>query len=223
MDAPSRDQINPHLKQLACEAKQHPPRSRERRRTLTKLMQSINKIRDLYPEQIKRPQRGSYSADVYQELYEEAWQRTMEKICCNIESYKPESPESSKLERPVMAWVNNWLKWNFLAVSRESRNPQVVSLPLDKLDRFAAVEETPSEADWLRNLLEEDPEDRFKSVAIQGHPEVTFQVLALARGVEDQSWKQLSTELGISMQTLSSFYHRQLREFKPYFQQHLQG
>lgn len=75
----------------------------------------------------------------------------------------------------------------------------------------------------LQQFLEEDPENLFQSEHIKGHPDATFQVLVTAKFVEDQTWEQMSQNLGIPIPTLSAFVTRRLHKFKPYFQKYLQG
>lgn len=116
------------------------------------------------------------------------------------------------------------MKYNFLAVVREHQHPQIILTSIEDLDRLIGKSDDGLDNHQiLRRFLEEDPENLLKRVHIQGRSDVTFQSLAIARYVYDESWENLSTNLGISIQTLCSFFNRQLRKLVPYFQKHLQN
>ena len=203
------DDVPQLLLELACEAKRHPPGSPNRQRALNEL---VNKV--LQSNLLGHPQKGLWPPDVYAYLYHEAIQKTCLCICQQIDRYNP--------EHPVMAWVNFTLKNRLIETVREFNNGKVCILSLDELDKQASVEETTSDADLLRQFLEEDPENLFKSEHIKGHPKATFQVLVIAKFVEDKTWEQISQEWGISLATISSFVTRRLQKFKAYFQKYLQ-
>jgi DNA-directed RNA polymerase specialized sigma24 family protein len=202
----SSDDFDRRLQQLAVEAQKHPPKSRQRQQALNRLVHLI-----MQSGQMRHP-----TPDGCEDFYNEALQKTWLYIFQHIENYKP--------EHPVMAWFNYLIKQNRIAVVREYRNSRMETiLSLDELEwRFATPEETLDEAKMLRQLLEEDPEHLFRTAHIRSRPDVTFQFLALARTVEDKSWDELSQSLGISPQTLCSFFNRQLRNFNPYFYKYLQ-
>ncbi|MCL1473357.1 hypothetical protein [Argonema antarcticum] len=210
MVAPPGDDFDRQLQKLAIEAQQHPPQSSQRLQTLNKL---INEI--WQSNQLGHPQSGLWLPDVYEDLYNEARQRTMLEICQNIDKYKP--------QYPVMAWVNSLLRYQFIAVVNDYNNNRIISLPsLDDLERFASQEDTLDDAILVRRFLQDDPENLLQAESIRGRPDVTFQILAWARFVEDYSWDELSKNLGISPQTLCSFFNRNLRNLMPYFNRYLQ-
>lgn len=210
MVAPPGDDFDRQLQKLAIEAQQHPPQSSQRLQTLNKL---INEI--WQSKQLGHPQRGLWLPNVYEDLYNEARQRTMLEICQNIDNYKP--------QYPVMAWVNSLLRYQFIAVVNDYNNNRIISLPsLDDLERFASQEDPLDDALLVRRFLQDDPENLLQAESIRGRPDVTFQVLAWARFVEDYSWDELSKNLGISPQTLCSFFNRNLRNLMPYFNRYLQ-
>ncbi len=211
---PSED-IHHKLQQLALEAQRYPPRDRDRRKALENLVKEIRKSRLL-----GHPQQGQWPPDLYEELYREALQKTYLEICLNINNYRP--------EHPVMAWVNFILNCRFMEVIKEYNHKQIQIFSLDQLDKaefeeqLSSREEIVSEAKLLRELLEEDPENLFQFEHIQGHPEATFQALAIAKFVEDKTWEKISQEFGIPIPTLSSFVTRRLHKFKSYFHKYLQ-
>ncbi len=210
MVAPPGDDFDRQLQKLAIEAQQHPPQSSQRLQTLNKL---INEI--WQSKQLGHPQSGLWLPNVYEDLYNEARQRTMLEICQNIDKYKP--------QYPVMAWVNSLLRYQFIAVVNDYNNNRIISLPsLDDLERFASQEDPLDDALLVRRFLQDDPENLLQAESIRGRPDVTFKILAWARFVEDYSWDELSKNLGISPQTLCSFFNRNLRNLMPYLNRYLQ-
>lgn len=208
--ATPRDEIDRRMQQFAIEAQQHPPQSSQRQQALNQL---INEI--LQSNLLSHPQSGTWPPSVYQDLYNEARQRTLLDICQKIANYRPENP--------VIAWVNTMLKYNFIAVVNEQRGGRIIYLPsLDELDASISLDTPVEDSQMLRQFLEEDPENLLKAEFIRGRPEITFQVLALARYVEEKSWDKLSKDLDIPVQTLCSFFNRKLRNFMSYFHRYLQ-
>ncbi len=218
----------PHLLlELACQAKQHPPGSHNRRIALNKL---VNQIFKLNPNLLGYPPKSQCPPHLYEDSRNEALQKTCLYVCQQIDNYNP--------EHPFMAWFNFTLKNRFKEVvnewSNKKKNNQEISIiSLEKLEKISklseaeykaisSVEDTDSEIKMLQQFLEDDPENKFKSEHIKGHPEATFQVLARVRFIEDKTWEQMSQEFQISIPTLSAFVTRKLHKFRPYFQKYLQ-
>ncbi len=80
------------------------------------------------------------------------------------------------------------------------------------------VEESPSEK--LRQYIQADPHGLLQK-HIRGHPEATFQVIALYR-LDGKTWEEISEALNVGVPALSNFYQRYLKkiapEIKKYFQ-----
>ena len=172
-----------------------------------------------------RPQRGAWASNFYEDLYNESLQRTLLDICQKIDSYNP--------EHAVMAWVNFCLNYQFIEVINDFRKKGLTQLPtakqsnqfayipsLDALEHLTAIEDTLSDNQLLHQFLEEDPENLMKK-RLRDHPDITFQYLALAKFVDDRTWLEISTSLEISVQTLCSFFNRQLKQLIPYFHKYL--
>ncbi len=212
----------PDLEQFAQDAQRHPVQTSERQVALNRLVQGV-----LRSPHLGHPQRGAWAANLYEDLYHEALQRTLLDICQKINNYNP--------AYPVMAWVNFTLKYQFINVVNDRKKAGITYLPraewnattvlpsLEDLDRYVPSSETESEHQLLRQFLEEDPEGLLKAERLRERPEITFQSVALAKVVEDQTWADISDCLGISVQTLCSFFNRCLRKLKPYFHKHLQS
>lgn len=208
------------LQQLAIEIQQHLPLS-DRRQLLLSIL--VNKI--WHSSNLVRPQKNLWFPDLYEDLFNEALQKTMLEICQKIDEYKS--------EHSVMAWINFYLNRQFERVVSDRYRQGVTYLPiaerttfslysLDDLERDVPCEEAIGEARLLRQFLEEDPENRLQVEYINGNGRVTFQFLALAKFVEDRTWTDIATDLEIPLQTLYSFFYRRLRELIPYFQKYLQ-
>jgi hypothetical protein len=181
----------------------------------------------LQSHHLSHPQRGSWPPSLYEDLYNEALQKTLIEICQKIDKYNP--------EHPVMAWVNYLLKKRFSDVVKKYLNQGITSVPpssnlkarvvsLGELEyNLISEEQAMTDSQLLVQFIEDDPENLFKNEHIIGYPQASFQYIALARFVEEKTWQEISTELnGTSIQTLSSFFNRQLRKLMPYFQKYLQ-
>ncbi|WP_272033348.1 sigma-70 family RNA polymerase sigma factor [Kamptonema animale] len=220
---PPSDDIHEKLKQLALEAQRHPPLNRNRQLALNQLARELYQLKKIKPNLLIHPPRGKWPPGIYDELYQEALQKTYLYVCQKIDNYNP--------QHPVIAWVNFTLKNRFSEVAKEyEKNRGISILSLDKLDKYI-LEKTKREpsleletqlVQQLREFLEEDPENLFKYAHIRNHPEATFQFLAIAKFVEGKTWQEISDNLGIGIPALSSFFSRRLHNFLPYFQKYLQ-
>jgi hypothetical protein len=132
-----------------------------------------------------------------------------------------------------MAWVNYLLKKRFSDVVKKYLNQGITNVPpsnpkakvisLSELEySLISEEQTMTDSQLVGQFLEDDPENLLKNEHIRGHPQASFQYIAIARFVEEKTWEEISTELkDISIQTLYSFFNRQLRKLMPYFQKYL--
>ncbi|NEN98400.1 MAG: hypothetical protein F6K50_23650 [Moorea sp. SIO3I7] len=219
---------DPLLNSIALEAKQAPVGSNERKVALNLLMEAIH-----IANRLGHRHRDSLPPDIYNYVRNEALQNTLIEICQKIDNYHP--------NRDVMAWVNFLLNSKWIEVynkyirqgithlPKHSNNHSEDSQPLtfvtspDIIETFWGNDETISQSQELRQLIEEDPDHMFTQEHIRGRPDVNFKVLALAKIWEDKSWEELAIRFQIdSIQTLSSFYNRKLRKFKAYLQQYIE-
>ncbi len=210
-----------HLEQDATDAQRHIIQSPERQVALNRLIQGV-----IRSHHLGHPQREAWAPSLYVDLYNEALQRTLLTICQKIDHYNP--------AHPVMAWVNFTLNNQFINVVNDYKKAGITYMPkdhrnlitvlpsLEDLDRYIPASETQSEYQLLQQFLEEDPEGLLKTERLRERPDVTFQSLALAKFVEDQTWSDIADRLGISVQTLCSFFNRRLKKLMPYFHKHLQ-
>ncbi|MEG4343117.1 hypothetical protein QUB70_07445 [Microcoleus sp. A003_D6] len=219
------DEIDLQLQQLAVEAKQHPAQSRQRNRALTKLIEIVRCC-----HRLARPYKAGLQGLIYQDLYNEALVKTIEYICLKIDNYYP--------EKPVMAWVNHILKYRFSDVvdrhMNENRRRELPSLNDldDKLENWLSEELQESEEarmmrelhqEWceLRKLIEEDPDSHFRRVSLRGRPDITWQVIALAK-LDGETLDSISQRFGVALTTIADFYKRNLRRFGDYIRNRLQ-
>jgi DNA-directed RNA polymerase specialized sigma24 family protein len=210
------------LQRLAEEAQKHPPLSSQRRLALNHLINTIWQAKN----RLVRPQKGMWSTNLYEDFYNEALQKTLLEICRRIEAYNS--------EHSVMAWANFLLKNHFISVVSDRKNNGITCVPnrvkkqssyfpsLDDFPRLSTSEESLSDANLLRQFLEDDPENLLQEERLREKPEITFQYLALAKFVEDRTWEAIGTDVGIPIQTLCSFFNRRLQKLMPYFKKYLQ-
>jgi hypothetical protein len=211
--------IDQQLKQLAQEAQQHPPRSKQRQQALAKLLGAIQQSGKL-----TRPYPGQFHG-FYEDIYDEAKQRLFCYICERIDDYNPSFE--------VLQWVNFLLKQRFFMEASRSIMPtlhngidakRVKRLTLDDLEKNNPAEVnpqlTPSLSQEIIHYLETDPEGLFNQTYTSNQPAANFQFLAL-KLLSGYSWKEISEELGIKISTLSSFYQRCLTKFSPKLREYL--
>lgn len=199
------------LKQLALEIQSQPVNSALRRHLLGELVEAIR-----LSGKLCRPHREKFSPDFYELLYEEAVIRTLAYICKNIDHYDPERGQAQKF----INWVNFRLDKLVIECRREFSNPIVEELPsLADLENIAQPDST-SLVEETRQYIESDPDKIFEEEYIRNRPDASFKTIALAR-LSGQSWEEISSNLGIKIPTLSSFFQRCCNKFRPQFQKDL--
>jgi DNA-directed RNA polymerase specialized sigma24 family protein len=203
--------IDQQLMALALEAQSHPRKSSSRQQALTQLVIAIGQSGQLAR---LRTYAQYHSAPAFEDFYNEALQETYFYICNKIDLYRP--------DHPVMAWVNNTLKHKFQDVIRKHQSKQTSTYDPVILDQLLPeLASSDSDYECLRLFLETDPEGQLAAYSIRNHPEVTFQMLAIARHLQGTSWQDLSEQTDISLQTLSCFFNRTLQKLLPYFNKYL--
>jgi hypothetical protein len=202
------DEIDLRLKRLAVAAQQQPAGSHQRDRALTKLMDEIYRSRKL-----GHPQRGSWPAGVYEDLHSEAVLKTFEYIRQNIDTYDA--------TRPLMGWVNYILNLRFSDATQRYMNQQCKILSIDDLD-IQQASQSDEMSIMLRELIEEDPDGLFRSVSLRKHPDITWQDIAKAKILDDETFDSISKKYDVSIPTISSLFNRNLRNFSDYIRNKLQ-
>lgn len=213
----SEDTLNQQLQQLIAEAKEHPKRSIQQRLALNRLIKAIQESGKL------SKQSNWLTIPNYQDFYNEALQQTLLEICENLHSYKP--------EYPVMAWVNQIFGWRFSDLYKKSQKRGVTNIPknqelpkiipLTDFDQETLDQQSlSSEEQQLREIIEKDSNKFLSKQIISSHPHLNLKILLL-KILAGKTWQEISTELDISLSTVSSFYHRSLRKVLPDIQKYL--
>lgn len=215
-----QQQLDKKLREMALAAKSQPQGSLARRRELANLISAI-----LRSNRLCRPRRDQFQG-FYEDIYAEALQLLFLFICDRIDDYHAEKGE-------VLQWVNFLLRRRFfIEASREFLPTSFKGidakatkrLSLEHLDRNNPLELNPQLIPLLsqevKACIEEDPEELFEKAHIIDHPDASFQYIACRR-LEDYSWADLSTQFGIPVPTLSSFYRRCIARFGPKIKEYL--
>ncbi|RUT10226.1 hypothetical protein DSM106972_007210 [Dulcicalothrix desertica PCC 7102] len=196
------EQMQKQLLQLATTVQMYPALTQARKLALTKLINTI-----VCSGKLCHPQSGQYPASLYEEIYNEALQELLLYICQNIHKY-------DATRASVITWVNFLLERRFFpeAIPKILNRQGITQLP--DQDILASQEKTISLTELVRECIELDPENLFKKKHIENFPQANFQQLALRR-ISGKSWKEISAEFEIKLQTVSSFYYRCVTEFAP--------
>ena len=205
------DELNQQLQAIALTAQRYPPLSKGRQAALRQLVSGI-----LRSGSLCRPQKGKFSG-VYEDIYAEARQELLLYICKNVDRYSPD-------RGTVMTWVNMLLTRRFFreAIPRVIGRPETKRVTLPDLENVAAPSANASLTDSLKEAVEADPENLFRSAHIRNCPSATFQTL-LKRRLADQSWDSIAEEFGISVSTASNFYYRCSAKFLPKLKEYCTG
>lgn len=196
------------LRQLALEAQQHPAGSQERQIALTKLIDQIYRHNRL----TRPPINDDNLRHLYEDIYSEARLKIVEHICQKIDTYDS--------QRPVMAWVNHFFNFRFQDVcDRYRKETRIPRLFVDESEKFD--QEEMEDTERLRELIEQDPDNIFRNTTVRGRPDITWQVIALAR-LDDEKWETISQRFDKNISTLQSFFDRNLRNFGDDFRNKLQ-
>ncbi|MBE9215564.1 hypothetical protein IQ247_23340 [Plectonema cf. radiosum LEGE 06105] len=90
----------------------------------------------------------------------------------------------------------------------------------DEIENIPQIEVEKSLLEQLREYLETNPNQLLQK-HMRGHPEVTFQVIALKR-LEGIGWKELSETFNIGIPALSNFFQRHLQKIAPKIRKYIQ-
>ena len=214
MDEENFDQILQDLVQQICS---YPAGSKERQKLLNQFISRI-----WYSNQLGHPQAGQWPPNIYEDLYNEARQKTFLNVCKYIDSFNP--------EYPVMAWVNGILNQKFreaiadrnqIKRRRSKQTEPIKIISLGELESFLETrkKETPIYK-ILIGFFRTDP-DKLLRQSMRNRPDITFRYLALQR-LKNKKWEDISKKKKIPVATLSSFYQRKLEILKPYLRKHLE-
>ena len=196
--------VDEQLRNLVATACQYPPGHLQRQQCLTKIVRLVTQSRKLWYE--KNPD------------YEDALQQTWLYFCQNIceagtgEQYAPQRSS-------VITWLNHYLKWRLQDVRtfQQKQHHRLISgtaagVPnkgnIDMAD-LTAPPDVPPILEETRRWVLADPTGELRNTHLQHRVDITCQLLILRRLPPETGWEQLSTEFGVTISTLSSFYQRQ--------------
>ncbi|MDX2211943.1 MAG: hypothetical protein SFY66_01520 [Oculatellaceae cyanobacterium bins.114] len=207
------ENLEEQIRQWVIEACKHPSGSPTRQRYLTKVIRYTT--HKLWRE----------SSPYYQDALQQTWVYFCQNVCERGTGERYDPDRSS-----VTTWLNSYLKrrlQDFFIDTQKQQARKATGLAqlsrsgnhdlLDPLDTVAAEPDVPPILDEVRTWVETDATEELRRVCIEGHPAVNCQLLILRRLPPETSWKDLASEFGLSVSTLSSFYQRQclprLRKF----------
>ncbi len=90
----------------------------------------------------------------------------------------------------------------------------------DKIENIPQSEAEESLSEQIRQYLQADPNQLLQK-HVRGHPEATFQVIALQR-LEGKTWKEISKTLKVGIPALSNFFQRHLQKIAPEIRKYIQ-
>ena len=197
------------LAKLVKEACEHPHGSIQRQKKLTQIIRLVDN--QLWKENTA--------------YYEDALQETWIYFCQNIcegKTAKPYDPSRAS----VVTWLNNYLKWRLKDgyIETENQRQKTASTRVnedntlyDPVDNLPAVADIPPILEEVKKWALQDSEGKLRQTRLNNHPQITCQLLILARLPPETPWKTLAQKYKVSTGTLSSFYQRKckplLREF----------
>lgn len=193
------DELEKWLRHLVTETCRHPPDSIERQRGLTQIVRVIVKSGQLWRD----------SAPYYEDALQQTWLYFCRNLCETTTSDQYDPQRSN-----VMTWLNTYLKWRLrdCYIQEQTKRAQTISKTMfganDLMETLEAPPDVPSILEVTKQWIETDQDGELRCTHIQGHPEVTCQVLLLRRLPPETSWQSLAKEFGLSVSTLSSFYRR---------------
>jgi RNA polymerase sigma factor (sigma-70 family) len=174
----------------------------KRQRCLDTLFRTLQKSGKLY--------RAYPYSQISLESYEDILQSAFIYVVENIDRYEPEKSN-------FLTWFNNNLRWRML----DSYRANLAKVQIIPLDESIVLDELPSQltlSNEFEEFVQEDPDQRFQNAHLRSCPGVNLQYLILKR-LHGFSWAEISYGLGpppISINTLSSFYNRNLTLLLPY-------
>jgi len=204
-------EIEEQIIQLVAEACKHKPGSNGRQRVLTQIIRLIIKSGKLWKD----------SSPYYEDALQQTWIYFCRNLCESTTGDKYDPNRGSPI-----TWLNAYLKRRLQDGHIEANFNQAQSAVMkiwatdklvDLMETLEAPPDIPPILETTRRWAWADPDGELRRIHIQERPDVTCQVLILQRLPPEIQWEKLSTEFGLAVPTLSSFYQRQclprLREF----------
>lgn len=203
------------LQNLITQIWQYQNPSPERQKAINRLLILIQQLPGLY---------SSSHQD-----YLEAFNRTLEWVCKNIQNFEPRPPS---WEKSFVVWINGYLKWRIQdlytpdnrydsldkPISNEGEKLTTLGeiLPANSLSlleqKIAELQKAKRQrqGESVRQYIETDPEERLRSSHPKKYPECNCQVLAIQLNFTEPPKKiaDICKEINISNQTVYSHWKR---------------
>lgn len=205
-------EVSQTLSQLVKEACEHPPHTRQRQKKLTQIIRLVNR------------QLWSENTAYYEDALQETWFYFCQNLC-EGKTAKPYDPERAS----VVTWLNNYLKWRLKDgyIRVEQQRQRTASVKVDEnnkiinpVDNLPAKPNIPPILAEIETWAKKDPEGKLCQTYLENNPQITSQLLILARLPPETPWKDLAAQYNVAAGTLSSFYQRKckplLREFSKF-------
>lgn len=197
------DELEEQLHQLVAETCRYPLGSIKRQQGLTQIVRLIIKSGKLWRD----------NAPYYEDALQQTWLYLCRNLCENTTGDKYSSDRGM-----IVTWLNGYLRWRLqdYRTQEQTRKAQTatgqhlgIDKPVDPVETLEAPPDVPPILEITQQWVETDPDGELGCIHIQGHPQLTCQVLILRRLPPETSWKVLAAEFNLSISTLSSFYQRQ--------------
>jgi hypothetical protein len=200
------NRLDEQLRLLVEETCQHPPKSRQRRQGLNKIIRLIKNSGKLWRE----------NTPDYEDAEQKTWLYFSRNLCEADTAKQKYDPELSS----VTTWLNGYLKRRLqdchIETAKEKATRTAGGIPgsdetIDPVETLAAPPDIPPIEEDVRNWVETDADGELRRTHIKNRPEVTAQLLILRRLPPESKWEDLSAEFGLGKSTLSEFYRRQCK------------
>jgi len=209
------DDLDQRLTALITQVRQHPPKSRQWRFAINRLLMEI--------QQLPKLAKSSHPD------YRTALNLTLEWVSHNISKFEP---YSDSVAESLMKWVNGYLRWriqdlyspdkdaplsldapiacDFGEITRLDNLPNLTLSGLDGFIENSQRETTQRIGLELELYIEQDPEGQLKNSYLSSSPQCNCQFLSQKRVLKEppDKFADIARELSIPYSTVNSHWKR---------------
>ena len=195
------ESLEEQLNKLVAETCQHPQRSVERERGLTKLIRIIQR-----------------SDKKWKDSSPDALQQTWLYFCGNLcEATTAKSAYDPQRGVALTTWLNAYLQKRLLdwrtKGDKKSKEKfifvdNVTADGSDIIDKIPSPESKQDLRTFVCTWIKNDPDGKFKGKTMPSRTDINAQIVCLKHLCDGKTWQNLSIELRINYQTLTTFYKR---------------
>ena len=202
-------EVSQALAQLVKEACEYPPQSSQRQKKLTQIIRIVN------------CQLWSENTAYYEDALQETWFYFCQNVC---EANTAKAYDADKAS--VVTWLNSYLKWRlkdgYISTIKQRQRTAPARVDeqnkiIDPIDRLPAKPDIPPILAETKAWATRDRDRQLRQTYLEHCPQISAQLLILARLPPETPWKHLAAQYDVPVGTLSSFYQRKckplLREF----------